>query len=89
MRLGSQVLVEAVGVGHGHLLDGFSVGNSGSFHESAGCSWDSFALPCILCGSIVFNVADHQPQRLERGLMGGVLHPITGGFSQCIVEYFN
>ena len=46
MGLGLQIFVEAVGVGHGHLVNGlFPAGNSGSFHESAAVA--ETRLPCF------------------------------------------
>ena len=72
------------------MVDGlFPAGNSGSFHESAGCRGDSFALLGSLCGSFVFNSADHQPQRLEGGFIVGELHPVAGGFTQLVVKRLN
>ena len=72
------------------MVDGlFPAGNSGSFHEPAGGSRGSFALFRSLCGSFVFNVADHQPQRLERGFIVSELHPVAGGFTQLVVKRFN
>ena len=62
-----QVFVEAVGVGHSHLVDGlFPAGNPGSFDESASGSGGSFAFLGPPSSSFIFNIADHQPQRLQR-----------------------
>ena len=85
-----EVFIEAVGVGHGHLVDGlFPTGNSGSFHESSGCHRDSFALLRPLCSSFIFNVADHQPQRLQRRLIVSKLDAVAGSFTQLIVKRLN
>lgn len=67
----------------------FPAGYSDSIFESAGCCGDPFALLCSLGGSLVFNVAEHQSQRLQHGFIVGELHPAASGFSQFVVKRFN
>ena len=42
-----------------------------------------------LCGSVVFNIADHQPQRLEGGFIVSELHPVASSFTQLVVKRLN
>ena len=55
MGFGLRGVVESVGVGYGHLVDGlFPVGYSCSFNESGCC--DSFLFFCSFECSFVFDV---------------------------------
>ena len=91
MWCGLQVGVDSVGIGQGQLLEGLlPVGGYSALDQSAGglaLAGPSFLLLFLpLSGSLVLDVADSQPQQLDRCLVGGEGTPVPGDLAQLVVQ---
>ena len=83
--------VDSVGIGQGQLLEGLlPVGGYSALDQSAGgraLAGPSFLLLLLpLSGSLVLDVADSQPQQLDRCLVGGEVTPVPGDLAQLVVQ---
>ena len=91
MWCGLQVGVDSVGIGQGQLLEGLlPVGGYSALDQSAGgraLAGSSFLLLLLpLSGSLVLDVADSQPQQLDRCLVGGEVTPVPGDLAQLVAR---
>lgn len=72
------------------MVDGlFPVGDLSAFDESSAGSSSFLALFCAFSRAFILNIADHQPQRLNRGIIIGKLHAVTGSFTQLVIHRLN
>ena len=80
--LGLQVVRESVGVSHSYLVDGlFPAGGLRAFNIAVGFDV-AFCFLRSLGSALFFDVADHQPKRLQRRGIVRELAPVVGGFTQ-------
>lgn len=67
----------------------FPVGDLPAFDESSTGSSGFLALFRPFGCAFILNIADHQPQGLNRGFVVGKLHAVAGGFPQLVVHRFD